>query len=369
MLVRNFFSPRRLYRTVRITYTINRERAWDKRRLRSIDGTPFPELTKDQKKEIKVWYEKYGLSLNGYYYHRWYYDVTGSFSPSCISEPILYRQIMPIFNDFSIAEAWADKAYYDHRFRSPCIDMPDTVIRNINGIFYDSSYNWLDLREAQVVLAREEKVIAKPTRNSGQGENVRIYTSKNGILSILDDYASNYIVQRVVEQHDILAKLNPTSVNTFRIMSWFNEGEVYILVAMLRVGTPGAWVDNLHAGGFALSVKEDGTIIGPGRDGKGRVVKGTDNIISDSNELVKYYEKIIASVKELHPQLPYFGIIAWDITIDKKGSPVLIEYNLRYPAFDTLQALCGTFKGDVWSKLFFEAKRRNDNLKIKSARR
>ena len=369
MLDRDFFSSTNLCRTVKIIYKKYRKKASLRRGLKHQDGTPLPILTKDQKNEIDVWYEKHGLALDNYYFHRWYYEVTGSFSPSCVSEPVMNNQIMTRFNDLRLSRAWGDKAYYDQRFRSGCIDTPHTILRNINGIFYDNDYHLLNLREAQIVLEGEDNVLVKPSIDSGQGKNIKLYTSKDEMLSILDHYSSNYIVQRVVKQHDILRELNHTSVNTFRIMSWFNDGSVYILAAMLRVGSPGAWVDNTSAGGFAFRVKEDGTVAGPGRNSVGRIVKGSGNMISDSNALVKYYEKIIVAVKELHPQLPHFGIIAWDITIDKEGLPILIEYNLQSPGLSPLEPLCGSFEGAVYEKLLHEAKRRNYKLKIESARR
>jgi hypothetical protein len=278
-------------------------------------------------------------------------------------------QILNKFNDLRLSLAWADKAYYDRLFRSKCIYTPYTIIRNINGIFHDNNYNRIDFQEAVSLIEKEDILIAKPTIDTRQGKNVRLYSSKESFLSIFDDYSSNYIVQRKVEQHETLSKFNSSSVNTFRVMSWFDGTDVYILAVMLKVGAPGAWVDNVEAGGFAFCVKEDGTIVGPGRNKIGRVVEGADNMINDSNAFVEYYEKIIASVKELHPQIPHFGIIAWDISIDKKGSPVLIECNIQSPALDTIEALCGTFEGNVYEKLLLEAKRRNYKLKNKPSER
>ncbi len=55
------------------------------------------------------------------------------------------------------------------------------------------------------MMEKEDILIAKPTIDSGKGKNVRLYTSKEGLLSIFDDYKSNYIVQRKVEQHDTLS--------------------------------------------------------------------------------------------------------------------------------------------------------------------
>ena len=365
----NFFTSLNFPQPVKRMYKKYRKRASLRRGLTHQDGTPLPVLTKDQKNEIDVWYEKYGLVLNDYYFHRWYYEVTGTFSPSCVSEHVMNSQIINKSNDLRLSRAWSDKAYYDSRFRFKCIETPYTLVRNISGIFYDNNYNRIDFQEAVKLIEKEDILIAKPTIDSGKGKNVRLYTSKEGILSIFDDYSSNYIVQRKVEQHETLSMFNSTSVNTFRVMSWFDGRDVYIFATILRVGMPGSVTDNVSGGGFAFCVKEDGSITGPGRNSAGRTVKDTENMIGEKHVLVQHYKKIIKSVNELHPQLPYFGIIAWDIAIDKDGSPVLIEYNLQNPALHFMQALCGTFEGPVCEKLLLEAKRRNYKLKNKPSER
>lgn len=360
MFWHNLFPSLNIFQPVKKMYKKYRKRASLRRGLTHQDGTPLPVLTKDQKNEIDSWYDKYGLILNDYYFHRWYYEVTGVFSPFCVPEHVMNSQIINKFNDMRLSRAWADKAYYDSRFRFKCIETPYTLIRNINGIFYDNGYNRINFQKAVSMMEKEDILIAKPTIDSGKGKNVRLYTSKEGLLSIFDDYKSNYIVQRKVEQHDTLSKFNSTSVNTFRVMSWFDGTDVYIWGTILRVGRPGSVTDNVSGGGFAFCVNEDGSITGPGRNSAGRAVKDTENMIYDNNVLVHHYGKTVRSVKDLHPQLPYFGIIAWDIAIDKDGSPVLIEYNLQNPGLHVIQALCGTFEGPVCEKLLLEAKRRRE---------
>ena len=359
MLGYSSFSPKCIFPPLVGPYLNHRKRASLKRNLYHQDGTPLPILSKEQKKEIDLWYEKYGLVLNDYYFHRWYYEVTGVFSPSCIPERVMNSQIISKFNDSRLSKAWADKAYYDRRFNSKCIETPYTVLRNINGIFYDNNYIRLDLDQAALLMNKEESVITKPTIDSGKGKNIRLYSSKEGLGSIIRDYSSNYIVQRIVEQHDALSKLNAASVNTFRVMTWCNDGNVYVIGAILRVGIPGSVVDNISAGGYGFCISGEGCLSGPARNKGGRIVKSAERVAGEIDIFAEHYKKIVASVTELHNELPYFGIVAWDITIDKNGSPVLIEYNLQTPGLHLFQALCGTFEGEVPDKLLQEAKKRD----------
>mgnify|MGYP000856645678 CR=1 FL=1 len=359
MLGYSSFSSKCLFRPLIGSYKNYRKKASLKRGLTHQDGTHLPILSKEQKKEIDLWYEKYGLILNDYYFHRWYYEVTGVFSPSCIPERVMNSQILNKFNDSRLSIAWADKAYYDRRFSSKCIETPYTVLRNINGIFYDNNYKRLDLDQAALLVGKEETVITKPTIDSGKGKNIRIYSSNEGLRSIIRDYSSNYLVQRIVEQHDSLSKLNADSVNTFRVMTWCSDGNVYVIAAMLRVGIPGSVVDNISAGGYGFRISSEGCLSGPARNKGGRIVKTPETVIGERYIFAEHYKKIVSSLKELHNELPYFGIVAWDITIDKNGSPVLIEYNLQTPGLHLFQALCGTFEGEVPDKLLQEAKKRD----------
>ncbi len=147
MFGHNLFPSLNIFQPVEKMYKKYRKRASLRRGLTHQDGTPLPVLTKDQKNEIDSWYDKYGLILNDYYFHRWYYEVTGVFSPFCVPEHVMNSQIINKFNDMRLSRAWADKAYYDSRFRFKCIETPYTLIRNINGIFYDNGYNRINFRK------------------------------------------------------------------------------------------------------------------------------------------------------------------------------------------------------------------------------
>jgi len=70
------------------------------------------------------------------------------------------------------------------------------------------------------------------------------------LLAAQLDSTDGYIVEAYIEQHETLAALNASSLNTVRI--WFlRHGDAYRLAgAILRVGRQGALVDNISAGGY-----------------------------------------------------------------------------------------------------------------------
>ena len=68
------------------------------------------------------------------------------------------------FNRLSFAKPYADKNFYDRLFSGA--KTPATVVRNINGNFYDEEYNALDEHKAvRMVLEalQETRVVVKPS--------------------------------------------------------------------------------------------------------------------------------------------------------------------------------------------------------------
>lgn len=320
-------------------------------------GLKIPRLTIEQKNEINALYSKYGLDIIDKYYH-WhhlFYAVTGLTSPYFI-DGALRDQIVERFNNVEFANAWGDKSFCDILCRE--VKTPYVILRNLNGLFYDHHFKLITYDIASEIFDNEERVIVKPSINSCGGHNVRLYknTSAKEVFGI---YRKDFLVQRVIEQHPVLAAFNLTSVNTLRMMSWYFDGEVYIFASVLRVGKEGAVADNLGAGGICLKVDEDGTVKPGGYDEYGRLVCNWQTDIAEKEIItIPVYNEVIDAIKKLHPKFPYFGIIAWDFTVDINNAPVLIEYNLKNPGIQ-IQFCYGPFFGKMSERILEEAQKKN----------
>ena len=64
---------------------------------------------------------------------------------------------------------------------------------------------------------------------------------------------------------------------------------------------------------------------------------------------VPSYDRILDTVKQLHPKLPYFNIIGWDFAVDEAGDPVFIEFNIMP---EPNQISCGPTFGDLSEEVF-----------------
>lgn len=125
-----------------------------------------------------------------------------------------------------------------------------------------------------------------------------------------------------------MAKMNPSSVNTIRIMTIMLNGVPEVLSAVVRIGKTGSRVDNFHHAGMSCAIKEDGTLnnFACYVNGERRTRHENGFVFADGK--VPNFQRVCEEAKKLHYCLPMFGLISWDLCVDEIGDPVLIEYNI-----------------------------------------
>jgi hypothetical protein len=143
----------------------------------------------------------------------------------------------------------------------------------------------------------------------------------------------NYVIQEKIEQHKLLARYHSGSVNTIRIMTIKNRTGVHVLDAIMRFGKGGSSVDNLSAGGIAVSVdcskgclNEYGYKVSlrPTPIFK-RVLKHDDSDILFKDFSIPFFSKAVDDIKKMHSFLDLHSI-GWDAAITEEG-PIYIEGN------------------------------------------
>ena len=151
-----------------------------------------------------------------------------------------------------------------------------------------------------------------------------------------------------------MAKLNDSSVNTIRILTYRSEMEILVLYTAIRIGRSGESIDNESSGGISANIYSDGKIakyaISKPEDGQ---LETTDNGTVLEGYEVPSYDKAVKLVQEQHFQLPFFDIVAWDIAIREDGEPVIIEWNV-FPGLS--QSACGPALGQYTERIITELK-------------
>ena len=186
----------------------------------------------------------------------------------------------------------------------------------------------------------EEKIVTifcKPI-DGGKGENIFII-DKNTHRKIADNlinlvFSKAFIFQELILQHEVLKKINYSSLNTLRIVTYKNKkNELEILSGFIRVGRKGAIVDNAHAGGIVVPFNnETGKLCAEGLqlidNGGGVFYKHPDmGIIFDNLQIPHYIQvkKIVTKASSLF-KFPFLG---WDVALTPNG-PIIVEANHNF---------------------------------------
>ncbi|WP_010202751.1 sugar-transfer associated ATP-grasp domain-containing protein [Salinibacterium sp. PAMC 21357] len=213
--------------------------------------------------------------------------------------------------------------------------------------------DWLDLRtagEAEFVefVGSHDPIMVKVVDSmSGAG------IEKHSGDELLDAHAlyrqlmdnRQFLVEAFIKQHPGMSALCPTSVNSLRMITFFDGTNVHVLEAVLRMGN-GADVDNYGRGGM-YTVLDEKTGIAP----YGAFDKFA-NTFTDHPQTgtpivgfqVPLYAEVLSTldtVSRIIPEIPYVG---WDVAISTTG-PAIIEGNYNTGVFQMKPSLTGIKTG------------------------
>ena len=336
------------------------ERFHERKIKKSMQLCPMKPLTKGQEADIKAYFKKHLDRDVPTYWHQYLYSRNGLYSEKYIPASVYNSSIIWCLNNFQFCLAYADKGFYDTLF--PDVNRPQTFVKNVNGLFFDDKKH-ISKEEAIDNCSNLKAAIIKPTVFGTWGEGVKLFHSDNGFIpemnmsvaDLFSNYKNSFIIQSKLEQHTDLAKLNPTSVNTIRVMSYMKNDEVIVLYAVIRIGRMGQVVDNETAGGIKADIDLlTGRIKGPayGSATEPNMLQTDSGAVLDGY-MIPSFPKVIDFVKDLHYRLPYFRIVGWDITVDKEGNPVMIEWNRQA---ELSQVAHGPAFGDYTEEILSKAR-------------
>ena len=289
-------------------------------------------LTEAQKKEVEDFYvgmigEKVPL-----YSHEYFYSRTGFFTKEYVPTNLYHCELIRKANFFPFMYFYSDK-----NMQEILLDKENTahvILKNMNGYYY---YEGKPVSETDAITlcSNMDNSIIKPTLRS-KGKGVQLIKVKNGITNIdgltieqvFKKYSKNFIIQECIKQHEKMAVLNPTSVNTIRVLSYRSGMEVLIIYSVVRIGRKGQVIDNQSAGGISTTITKDGKLgkVAFGGYSEDNILATDTGVVLDGYEIPSY-DKVIEMIKRLHLKLPYANLIGWDVAIKEDGNPVLIEFN------------------------------------------
>lgn len=149
--------------------------------------------------------------------------------------------------------------------------------------------------------------------------------------TLLLDRGGDWIVEEYFDQHPILSKINPTSVNTVRV--WVidrdSEGQ-QVLTALLRIGRANMFVDNTSSGGIVAPIDLTSGQLRAAQD-----VQAEHNIYREHPDhhaiiegvVLPYWEDVREIAKRALSVFPGLRFAGLDVAIGPSG-PIILELNV-----------------------------------------
>jgi len=290
----------------------------------------------------KYWKDNYNKDIDPTL-HLAFMNLTGNKDTRIVPSPEMWNEIVPFFNDMNIRIGYSDKNIYD-KLINPSNSV-DTVLKRIRGHYFDSENNIIDVTNVYSLLLNiQDDLIIKPSDNdNGIGiaklkyNNNQLYLDNNlaTICDLEKIYGFNFIVQKVIKQHPVMAAPHPSSVNTLRLITLRWKNEIKFLLGFARFGANNDIKDHTHSGGVALGFSDSGEFMDYTIDANCFVHTHhpTTNYDFTNKAQIPNFEKIKKYIIGLHKKILHHDYVSWDIAVGIDGEPIFIEANFRGPSW------------------------------------
>ncbi|MBR4131175.1 MAG: hypothetical protein IKU02_09710 [Bacteroidaceae bacterium] len=331
-----------------------------------------------EKEWVKKW-SLFGLKAKPTQYRVFSHYIGNNIN--IVPEDICHYFIETILNPMRFRGYYADKNIYDILF--PFGYIPRTILRKINGAYYDNDYNSIHLTEQQLfrILNNSEtnRIVIKPSVGGMSGKDVRVFYRTNNSSpkwkdvstdNILDlhyleqHYGSNIIIQEAAQQSDYISQFNPSSINTLRLAIYRSvlDNKCHVIGAIMRIGGKGSVVDNAHAGGCYVGILPDGVFCHEVYNQYGQKQTTFNDIDFTKNYHYPNWQEVIEFAKSVGSFILHHRLLALDIMLDKNDKPHLIEFNLECFSTWLFQYTTGGAFGEFTDEILSYCKNKQNEL-------
>ena len=262
---------------------------------------------------------KYNISIKDYFCFR-FFEIKEDERNKWAGSGYMYEYQLKM-NPKKARQVLEDKISFLHHFR-----------QFVNREF-------LSLKELKANVSLTEKMLAahsgrmvlKGSHGQVGAEVEVIFCSNFSPISLVEymELKKYDMAEEFVVQHPALMELSPSGLNTLRVFTQLDRGNVDILGARLRVSV-NSMVDNMAAGNLAAPVdSKTGIINGPGVYSDITKEDKSVHPITGKNItgfVIPHWNDIMELVRKAALHTPENKSVGWDIAITATG-PELIEGN------------------------------------------
>lgn len=324
------------------------------------------------------WKKNYNKTIDPVF-HIAFYNLTGIKEPRLIPSREMWNEIIPFLNDMNIRVGYSDKNIYDQLFNSK--KSAETVLKHVRGNYFDRKNNQITIQDAdQLLIDLKEDLIIKPS-DTDNGKGVALIKYKEGylylnnkLINVRDlemEYGFNFIIQKIIKQHPIMAKPHPSSVNTLRMVTLRWNNKIEYLLTFARFGMDGEIRDNAGMGGLCVGVKDSGEFFDFAIDEHCNVYKKhpTTNYSFNNLSQIPNFDNFKSFVINLHKNILHHDFISWDIAVGADGQPIFLEANFRGATWlyqMAAQKMFGDLTEDVLQNISSELNKNKFNRNVKA---
>lgn len=326
---------------------------WDAERAKEILLPPHEKI-EDMNMKRNPYFARYGFKVPQYISEA-YAKYNGIRSDKYIPISLYYFTLTPFLSDVDFCLAYQDKNMFGRLL--PEVAQPVSLVKNSGGRYLDGEDREIDENEAVAICRDSDSdIVIKVSVEGGGGNGVQLLkreeSSETAVRGLFSAYGQNFIVQKRLQQHEVLASYHASSLNTMRIYTFRHPvTHAYsVLGSALRFGGGGDFRDNACAGGGFCKIQEDGTVADSIHRYACYETVSRSRAGVGCNAPIPVFPDILRLCKRLHARIPYMGVVGWDIALDTNGVPTMVEFNMC-PDCELIQIFNGPMFGDATDEL------------------
>lgn len=291
------------------------------------------------------------------------YKYFNGFDPRYLGHNLYLPLIARRLNNYHYTKFFEDKGLLGHLSRT--VEFPHCIVRCIDGEYYDDEFKQISKASAyDIVSGHKGKLVFKLSRGSSGGHGVQIIElssdtdPRQQAIKLMNTFGKDYVVQEAICQHEMMARFNPSSVNTLRIATLYLNGAASLCWTILRIGKDGAFVDNMSSGGMGVGVDRFGKLHDFGYDYACHQIHEINNIRFAGVQL-EFIPRIIEYILKKHvEEFSLCKFIGWDVCVSEEGKIIIIEVNSSQPGIFQEQLCMGPVFGDRTEEVIEYVKRK-----------
>ena len=209
--------------------------------------------------------------------------------------------------------------------------LPKAYLHYSRGVWFDAEMNPVSRNAAASIVASIDfDVVGKVAANTFGGHGVKCLHHGDIDLEWIERNCETYVIQEKVVQEPTANSINPSSVNTCRLVTfrcpW--SGETSVIAAMFRAGCSDTIVDNISSGGCCVDVAPDGQLAESGVDPNfGRVAIHPRSEIRFADIKLPFFGEMCDAAVEVARKTLDYNIMGFDVMARPDGKPCIIEVN------------------------------------------